>query len=138
MSSRVDKNPLNRPEIHRLGAEGESLAARYLEERRRGMDGRDALYTTRLGEIDLIVQQGNTIAFVEVKTRTSHYFHSSLLITPTKQRRIARAAQQFILESRIQGDFVLRFDTVFVSRKENTVDFEYIPNAFYAPSQEHR
>lgn len=122
--------------IHSLGAAGERHAAHFLVQKGFTILARN--YKTRLGEIDLIAKQGDVIAFVEVKTRTSHYFHSSLLITPTKQRRIAKAAQQFILESRVHTDFILRFDTVFVSLKENTVDFEYIPNAFYAPSQEHR
>lgn len=122
--------------IHVLGAAGENYAAQFLAQQ--GFRLLAQNYKTRLGEVDLIVQQGNTVAFVEVKTRTSHYFHSSLLITPAKQRRIAKAAQQFILDNRMDGDLVLRFDTVFVSLKENAVDFEYIPNAFYAPSQEHR
>ena len=124
------------PAIHVLGAAGEKHAALFLIEQ--GFTVIAQNYRTKLGEIDLIIRQKNTIAFVEVKTRTSHYFHSSLLITPTKQRRIAKAAQQFILENRLHGDFILRFDTVFVSIKENAVSFEYIPNAFYAPAGEHR
>lgn len=122
--------------IHILGAAGEEHAARFLENLGFTIIAKN--YRTKLGEIDLIIKKSNVVAFVEVKTRTSHYFHSSHLITPSKQRKIARAAQQFISEHRLNGDLILRFDTVFVSVKENAVDFEYIENAFCAPQQDHR
>ncbi len=122
--------------IHILGAAGENHAARYLESL--GFKIIAQNYSSKVGEIDLIAQKENTLAFVEVKTRKTHYFHASMLITPAKQRRIARTAQKFVAEHRTGEDLVLRFDAVFVSIKENTVDFEYIPNAFYAPQGEHR
>jgi putative endonuclease len=51
----------NRPS----GAWGEELALRYLT--RRGYVLIERNYRTRYGELDLILRQGNTIAFVEVK-----------------------------------------------------------------------
>ena len=125
-----------RIKIHEIGAAGESQAALFLQQK--GFNILAKNYKTKLGEIDVIAQRGDVIAFVEVKTRTSHYFHASLLITPSKQRKIALTAKQFIQENNLDGNFVLRFDTVFVSHKENGVEFEYIPNAFHAPSLDHR
>ncbi len=90
-------------------------------------------YKTRLGEVDIIAKNEEVVAFVEVKTRSSQYFHASLLITPSKQRKIGRAAQQFIQEHNLNDKFILRFDTVFVSHTENGVEFEYVPNAFQVP-----
>jgi putative endonuclease len=127
--------PKKQLEIHKVGAAGEHAAAHFLNQQ--GFTLLAQNYRTKRGEIDLIVQREEVIAFVEVKTRKSNYFHASLLITPAKQRKITSAAKQFIQEHALHGDFVLRFDTVFVSVKENTVEFEYVPNAFYASSQEH-
>ena len=124
----VDRQPLA---IHQLGSSGENLAAAFLE--KRGFEVISKNYKTRLGEIDLIAKKDNTVAFVEVKTRSSRYFHASHLITPSKQRKMARAAQQFIQEHNLSHGFVLRFDTVFVSHTENGVEFEYVPNAFQIP-----
>lgn len=120
-----------KPAIHELGSSGENLAALFLENR--GFEIMAKNYKTRLGEVDIIAKKEETIAFVEVKTRSSHYFHASLLITPSKQRKIGRAAQQFIQEHNLNDRFVLRFDTVFVSHTENGVEFEYVPNAFQVP-----
>ena len=117
--------------IHQLGSSGEVQAAAFLE--KQGFEVILKNYKTRLGEIDLIATKDNTVAFVEVKTRSSRYFHASLLITPSKQRKIARAAQQFIQEHNLSDGFVLRFDTVFVSHTENGVEFEYVRNAFQIP-----
>lgn len=117
--------------IHELGSSGESQAALFLE--KQGFEVIAKNYKTRLGEVDLIAIKANTVVFAEVKTRTSNYFHASHLITPSKQRKIGRAAQQFIQEHNLSDGFILRFDTVFVSHTENGVEFEYVPNAFQIP-----
>ena len=52
-----------------IGQRGERAAARFLE--RRGYDIVDRNWACPAGEIDLVARDGDTIVFVEVKTRTS-------------------------------------------------------------------
>ncbi|NUM53382.1 MAG: YraN family protein [Candidatus Hydrogenedentes bacterium] len=78
-----------------LGQRGEDLAAKHL--RRAGY--RILERNAKLGkfEIDIIAREGDTIAFVEVKTRRSNSFlEPEANVTPTKQQHIRRAAAIYI------------------------------------------
>lgn len=55
-----------------LGIEGENAAAKFLEKKGYRIISRN--YKTHIGEIDIIAQDGNTIVFVEVKTRGNESF----------------------------------------------------------------
>ncbi len=77
------------------GARAEAAAARYL--RGRGSRLIASNVHCRGGEIDLIVDDRGTIAFVEVRLR-SHASHggAAASITPAKRRRIVRAARHWL------------------------------------------
>ncbi len=78
------------------GAEGESLAAAFL--RRKGYTIRQANWRCRIGEIDLIAQDGPTLVFVEVRTRSSRGLGTAEeSVTATKQRRLVDLAQTYLL-----------------------------------------
>jgi putative endonuclease len=101
--------------IHR-GRAGESAAAKFLE--RRGYRIVAYNYRTRLGEIDLIAEDRGTLVFVEVKARATDRFGGPAeAITPAKQARIARLAQQFLTARRL-GDRPCRFDAVLISGED--------------------
>lgn len=54
-------------------------------------------YRCRQGEIDLIAQDGDTLVFVEVRSRSRQDFGSAAdSITPAKQRRIIAAARHYL------------------------------------------
>ena len=55
-----------------LGSKGEDLAIQFLK--KKGYRIIDRNYKTSVGEIDIIARDGNTIVFVEVKTRTDDSF----------------------------------------------------------------
>ncbi len=80
-----------------LGAEGEDLAAKRYED-----DGYEILernWRRREGEIDLIVRRGRTVAFCEVKTRSTDRFGTGIeSVLPAKQRRIRRLAARWLSE----------------------------------------
>lgn len=78
------------------------------------------------GELDLVMQDGNTLVMVEVKFRPNSRRGAGLAaITPGKQRRMLHAAQHFLLEGEWTGKPV-RFDVV-----EITADgLLHLPNAF--------
>jgi putative endonuclease len=78
-----------------LGRLGEVLAGTFLEERGYTILGRNI--RTPYGEIDLIAQQGGTIIFLEVKTRSSKTLGPpEISITPVKQAHMRSAAEYYI------------------------------------------
>lgn len=87
-------------------------------------------YSTRLGELDLVVRKSNLIAFIEVKTRAQEYFHVSEVITYTKQQKIIKAAKQFMQKHDVKN-CVLRFDVAIVLGAQNKkTEITYLENAF--------
>jgi putative endonuclease len=105
-----------------LGRSGERLAAEFLAARGYHLImanfkvpiGRNRVGTQVSGEIDLIALDGDTLCFIEVKTRTSADFASPLTaIGLRKQRQITRAARVYrhIFDIR---DMAFRYDAVTV------------------------
>lgn len=89
-------------------------------------------YRNRLGEIDIIAKDRDTIAFVEVKARKSKaYGHPKWAITPKKQRKISMVALSYLKTTR-QIHSKARFDVVTVTlNSENpTSTIDVIKNAF--------
>lgn len=79
-----------------LGARGEDIAARYLAAR--GYRIRERNFRCRLGEIDLVAEDGGVLVFVEVKARRSGRFGlPQEAVTPLKQARLRRLAQYYLL-----------------------------------------
>lgn len=117
-----------------LGAEGEEEAARYL--RKRGLKIVQRNYRSRLGEIDLVAQDGKRWVFVEVKTRIEGDGDPpQSAVTPLKQRRLARLAQEYIARARL-GDVPCRFDVVSVlfNAQGRVSEIRHLPGAFSAES----
>jgi putative endonuclease len=112
-----------------LGDRGERMAARFL--RRQGMRILMRGYTAHHGEIDLIARDGDTLVFVEVKTRRQGV--PAEAVTPEKQRRITLAALHFLREHRLLEQRC-RFDIVAIVWPDDRRDpqIEHIPNAFEA------
>lgn len=97
----------------RLGDEAEALARRHLEVA--GLDCVATNYRCRLGELDLIMRAGRTLVVVEVRYRG----HGSRVsardsVSPAKQRRILRAAEQFLCRHPRYSEMEFRFDVVCV------------------------
>lgn len=98
------------------GIQGEQEAENALT--RQGMTLRTRRYRAEDGEIDLVMQDGETIVFVEVK---------ALAVTPAKQRRICHAAMHYLLENDCM-DVPARFDVVEITRD----GLIHVKNAFMA------
>ncbi len=95
-----------------LGMRGERAAARHLKRNNYRILIRN--YRCPAGEIDLICSEGDTIVFVEVKTRTSDRAEDpQQALRATQWRRIVNAARYFLMQKSAQ-DRPCRFDLVTV------------------------
>ena len=90
-------------------------------------------YRTRAGEIDIVASDGDTLVFVEVKTRSSEDFGiPAEAVTWRKQRRIVAMARWYLSEKRLHG-CLCRFDVVTVLwRPGRPPVLEVVKNAFLA------
>lgn len=94
------------------GARGEQYAAAYLQQKGYAILQRN--FRVRGGELDIVAQTGDTLVFVEVKTRAlSCRDTPAAAVTPQKQRRLLLAAQSY-LQAHPAPDCWLRFDVVEV------------------------
>lgn len=115
-----------------LGNIGEEIAVRYLEDKGYQILARN--YYCRQGEIDLIVfrevVEGGEIVFVEVKTISNLAFGAAeYRIDRKKQARIRYTAREYLAEQERYYE-VIRFDGLFIFRKENGWKINHIENAF--------
>ncbi len=88
-------------------------------------------YRNTFGEIDIIAQDGKTLCFVEVRTRTKEWHgHPFESISAIKQKKIIRAAQAYLVQEGTE-DTEARFDVVAVVPQEaGGFTVELIKNAF--------
>ena len=117
-----------------LGAKGENIAVSYLKSR--GYRILERNYRIRLGEIDIIAEQGGHLVFIEVKTRSDNLFGSPFeSVTVPKQRQLSKVALQYICKMGCYNR-PARFDVVAVqlnkanSTKLQDTRIELMQNAF--------
>ena len=95
-----------------LGRRGEELAGKFLK--KAGYKILESNYRGRLGEIDLVAEDGDCLVFVEVKTRGSLACgHPLESIDSRKQRQLIKAAREYLAEHGAE-ERVCRFDAVSV------------------------
>ncbi len=110
-----------------LGKKGEKIARLFLE--KQGYKIIVVNFRTKSGEIDLIAKDGETLVFVEVKTRSSGQFGSPLdAMTFHKCRQISKVALEYLLKNG-DVDQPARFDVVAV-RPGAAKEVELVTNAF--------
>ena len=110
---------------YETGLRGEEEAEEYLV-RNKGMICLERRYRTRSGEIDLILLDGDTVVFAEVKTRmTGERGNGLAAVNTAKQKRILKAAVFYLMKMGWMDRFV-RFDLIEVYDS----DILYVPDAF--------
>ena len=91
---------------------GERIACRHLL--RLGFDILARRHKTRWSEIDIVALEGETLAFIEVKTRTSRAFGEPWeFVDWQKRQRLHMAADEFVARYDL-GRYAYRFDIVSV------------------------
>jgi putative endonuclease len=95
-----------------LGIEGENLAVEEIE--RRGYAVLARRYRTRHGEIDIVARDGETVVFVEVKTKdTEEFGKAAEAVGVRKQQRIVSMAIDYLARNRLTAK-PCRFDVVAI------------------------
>src|SRR3954453_22555930 len=98
---------------HTAGQRGEELAAAHFE--RLGFDVLARNHRTRFGELDLVAYDGQTLVFVEVKTRRSGAREPWENLHDLKRTKVRRMALSWLTESTDRPfGAELRFDAVAV------------------------
>lgn len=109
------------------GVKGEVIAKEYLENK--GYEILDAnVNFPNVGELDIVAKYGNTLVFVEVRTRSDNTFgHPFETFTKAKIARVVKASRRYLAENKIQCE-KYRYDAIAVFRG----NVEHIEDAFMA------
>lgn len=111
-----------------LGKQAETLAAEELT--RRGYEVIETNFRARLGEIDIIARDKDTLVFVEVRSRKTTYFGlPSETITYPKQQKLIRTANLYLSMKHLQKASC-RFDVVEVIFEDDDPKVTLIRDAF--------
>ena len=115
---------------HGKGRHAEDLACDYLE--RQGLRVVERNYRCKAGELDLVMQHGDVLVFVEVRYRRSPRFGGAAAsVDRRKQAKLITAALHFMQARRIKRP--ARFDVVGITPGPERDTVEWIPDAFQAP-----
>ncbi|MCY3840695.1 MAG: YraN family protein [Gammaproteobacteria bacterium] len=123
--------PDARRDTLRIGRRAERRAERLL--RGHGLSTLARNYTRRTGEIDLVMLDGDVLAFVEVRYRSEGAWNSGLgSVDRGKRRRLTRTAERYLEEHPEHRYRGIRFDVVSASRGNYRIACEWIQDAFDA------
>ena len=112
-----------------LGRSGEKIAARFLK--RNGYVILERNFSCLFGEIDIIARDGESIVFVEVRTKGSDEFGLPMeSVQESKQRRLIKVAWSYIKSHKLYNAY-FRFDLVSILvRQEGKPQICLIKDAF--------
>jgi putative endonuclease len=110
------------------GDEGEAIACAFLKNA--GYRILDKKWRFKRLEVDIIAAKGETIVFVEVKTRKNAIFaEPELAVTPRKQAFLISAAHHYITTKDINAE--ARFDIVAVTGGSQDCEIKHLEGAFF-------
>ena len=117
------------PDLSKRGADWERYAQRELE--RAGLRLRAANVRYRFGELDLVMDDGDVLAFVEVRYRRGGTFgDGAVSIDARKRARLARAAAAYLAAHPALARRTCRFDVVAIGGAADAPSLQWIRNAF--------
>jgi len=111
-----------------LGKKGERLAIDYLI--KKGYAILDKNWRFQKAEVDIIAQIKDTLAVVEVKTRsTSDFGNPQDFVSPKKIKLLISAIDEYVVSKDLEVD--VRFDIIAIVKENNTYVIEHLEDAFY-------
>lgn len=109
------------------GKIGEELAINYLK--KKGYKIIETNFSCKLGEIDIIAKEGETICFIEVKYRKTKEYGTSIEAIDTKKvHKLVNASKYYCMLNKMI-DVPLRFDVIGIDISEKTPNYTLIKNA---------
>ena len=118
-----------KPEHLRRGALGERAAKKFLQQQ--GLKFLTANFRSKRGEIDLVFRDGDCLAFIEVKTRSSEdWTRPAAAVNAVRRRRLSRTALDYLRLLK-NPPVKIRFDIVEVLLMDGEIhEVRHLPNAF--------
>ncbi|MEN9726911.1 MAG: hypothetical protein RL434_1277 [Pseudomonadota bacterium] len=117
--------------FRRKGMQYERLAENWLENC--GLHSLSRNFNCRVGELDLVMLDGPTLVFVEVRYRANTSFGTPEdTVTRAKQQRVVRAAQIFLQRYPGHAQRNCRFDVVAITGDAERPEVRWIKDAFSA------
>lgn len=110
-----------------LGNQAEEFVTKELI--KQGFTIQERNYRKLYGEVDIIAQKKDLLAFVEVKLRSSNYIPMQEIISASKQHKIGLVAREYIAAHNVDN-LVCRFDVALIAHQQGTFVLTYIPHAF--------
>jgi len=111
------------------GRSAEDFAAGYLQHQ--GLRLLERNWTCRSGELDLVMLDGDTVVFVEVRYRRYNAWGGALeSVDLRKQQKLIRAAQLFLQQESRLAKHPCRFDVVAIGQIDKEQEPNWIRNAF--------
>jgi putative endonuclease len=111
-----------------LGKKGEQLAVDFLLQQDYAIVERN--YRFQKSEVDIIAKKEDTLAIVEVKTRsTSDFGNPQDFVKPKQIQRLVKAVDEYVTVNNL--DVEVRFDIIAITKQGNGFNIEHLENAFY-------
>ncbi|MEK8179137.1 YraN family protein [Flavobacterium buctense] len=115
-------------EHNKLGKFGEELAVDFLQQN--GYTILETNWIFQKAEIDIIAQKENTLAIIEVKTRSSIEFGLPQdFVKPKKIQLLVKAVNEYVTSNDLETD--VRFDIVAIFKENGDYKIKHIEDAFY-------
>ncbi len=110
------------------GDKAEDQACQFLK--KKGLKLKQRNFSTRFGEVDLIMQDADCLVFIEVRYRKNRDFGGAAVsVTPKKQQKIIKAALAYQQKNAPQSS--MRFDVLAIEGEGKNQQINWIENAFY-------
>ena len=112
--------------MNNLGQQYEQLALQYLQ--RQGLQLIQQNYHCKAGEIDLVMRDGASLIFVEVKYRASSAFGGAVAaVTYSKQLKLLRTSRWYLQQHRL-SEQACRLDVLAIEGQP-PYQYQWIKNA---------
>ena len=111
-----------------LGKLGEQMAVEFLE--KNGYEILETNWFFQKAEIDIIAKKDDTLAIVEVKTRSSLDFGLPQdFVKPKKIQLLIKAVNEYVVANNL--DVHVRFDIIAIHKDGQSFTIEHFDDAFY-------
>ncbi len=115
----------------KLGNIGEQIAVDYLTSLNYKIIKRN-FHFGKIGEIDIVAEDGDFLVFCEVKTRSNQNYGSGLdAINPKKQKQIVNVAKGYLTINKI-SDKSCRFDAIIINFRNNNYEIEHYKDIIFS------